>query len=427
MMSPDLDPGTRAALDALDATLLARLGGAGWAHVEPGQILDAETLLDLYGEDVRGRAFVFDGPSGDLCLRPDLTLSICRYHVTHAAAEGEARYLAAGPVFRRPTASFDGAGKPSHPGLTRVSGGAEPWTPGSGPGVTREPVQAGQFRQIGCEWFGGADAAAIDADIFARTQGALLEAGCTVEVTTGDLGILFSLIDAAPIPDRWRARLKRHVWRPHRFRALLHELSEGRADEAGRLAFLKALGGLAPEQARGAVAHMLDLSGTVHVGLRTHDEISERFLEQAEDAQAHPLPCEIVAAIEAAAALKAPCADALESLHAIARETGLALGPALSRFEARMAALERQGIDAAMLPFDGDFGRNLEYYDGFVFEILDRDTAAGGDRRAAQLAGGGRYDSVLPAAARAFGAAECAARGAVGAALRPEAILSTRR
>ena len=393
MMSPDFSPMAREGANALEAILLDVLGGGAWAHIEPGQILDAENLLDLYGEDVRARAFVFDGPSGDLCLRPDLTLSVCRYHLTHEHAKRQARYVAAGPVFRRPVAGEE---------------------------------RAGQFRQIGAEWFGGEDPAAIDAEIFARTQNALLESGCAIEVTTGDLGILFSLIDAAPIPGRWRARLKRHIWRPHRFRALLHELSEGGTDEAGRLAFLKALGSLAPEQARGAVTHMLDLSGTAHVGLRTHEEISARFLEQAEDAQAHPLPREIVTAIEETAALKAPCADALSRLHAIASETGLALGPALERFEQRMTALERQGIDAATLPFDGDFGRNIEYYDGFVFEIVNRGLAASEGRRAAQLAGGGRYDSMLPAAARAFGTAAPAAVGAIGTALRPETILAVR-
>jgi len=390
-MSPDFDPATRDALNALEKTVLDVVGADFWTPIEPGQILDAENLLDLYGEDVRARAFVFDGPEGDLCLRPDLTLSICRYHLVRHPDLAEARYVATGPVFRRPL-----------------------------PGDTR----AGQFRQIGCEWFGAADAASTDAEVFARTQAALIDAGCDIEVTTGDLGILFSLIDAAPIPGRWRARLKRHVWRPHRFRALLHELSEGGRKDAGRLAFLKALGGLAPDQARGAVAHMLDLSETAHVGLRTHEEISERFLEQAEDAQAHPLPPEILAAIEKAAALKAPCGDALDSLHAIARETGLALGPALERFERRLVALEHTGIDAATLPFDGDFGRNLEYYDGFVFEILDRGLVAREGRRAAQLAGGGRYDSMLPAAARAFGTPVPAAAGAIGTALRPEAILA---
>lgn len=390
MMSSDIDAATREAANALETRLLDVMGGESWSHIEPGQILDAENLLDLYGEDVRARAFVFDGPDGDLCLRPDLTLSICRYHLTQRHSEREARYVATGPVFRRPLS---------------------------------DDARAGQFSQISCEWFGGDNPTQIDADIFARTQNALLETDCAIKVKTGDLGIIFSLIDAAPIPDRWRARLKRHVWRPRRFHSLLHELSEGSTNEAGRVAFLKALGGLAPDQARSAVAHMLDLSGTEHVGLRTHEEISQRFLEQAEDAQAHPLPREIVTAIEATASLKATCADALNRLHTLAQEKALGIAPVLAKFEARLTALERLGIDAASLPFDGDFGRNLEYYDGFVFEITAPDRAPVTDR-AIQLAGGGRYDSMLPAAARAFGVAPPVATGAIGAALRPETILA---
>ncbi len=387
MSAADRDADALSALNGVTATLLAAMD-AGCRLIDPGQILDAENLLDLYGEDVRARAFVFDGTgSGDLCLRPDLTLAICRLHLEQCAAEAEARYIASGPVFRRPVTGED---------------------------------RAPQFMQIGIECFGGDDPARIEAEIFARTQAALMEAGCrNLAVATGDLGILFSMIDAAPIPDRWRARLKRHVWRPARFRTLLHDLAATGAEDPGRLAFLKALGNLAPEQAQAAVAHMLTLSETSHVGLRTHEEISARFLEQAEDARAHPLSDEIVAAIETAAALKAPCDQALSALRDLAAATGLVIAPALERMERRLTALDGQGIDVASLPFDGDFGRNLEYYDGFVFEFTDP-TLEG---RNAQLAGGGRYDAMLPAAARAFGTAAPAAKTAFGAAIRPETVL----
>ena len=391
MPSPDRDAPALEADERLIATLVSALGAAAWQRVDPGQILDAENLLDLYGEDVRARAFVFGGTgSGDLCLRPDLTLSICRLHLSAATDRAEARYLASGPVFRRPAEG---------------------------------EVRAAQFTQVGIEWFGGDDPARVEAEVFARTQAALMEAGCRdIAVATGDLGILFSLIDAAPIPDRWRARLKRHVWRPERFRVLLHELADSGSDDPGRLAFLKAIGNLAPEQARAAIAHMLTLSETAHVGLRTHDEISARFLEQAEDARAHPLPDEIVDAIETAAALKLPCAAALHALRDLSVATGLAIDPALEKMERRLAALDAQGIDAASLPFDADFGRNLEYYDGFVFEFYDPAIVESDGRRAAQLAGGGRYDGMLAAAARAFAMSPPAAGTAFGAALRPDTI-----
>ena len=78
----------------------------------------------------------------------------------------------------------------------------------------------------------------------------------------------------------------------------------------------------------------------------------------------------------------------------------------------RLAALEMAGIATADLPFDADFGRKLEYYDGVVFEVA----AAG--RPDLPLAGGGRYDSMT---AR-LGAVPPVP--AVGGMVRPEAALA---
>ncbi len=382
-----------AGLDALTELALAVFEDCGAQIVDPGQILSAENLLDLYGEDIRSRAFVFEGgDAGVLCLRPDLTLSLCRLHLDTAAAVPQAKYAASGPVFRHPTKGEN---------------------------------RAAQFRQVGCEWFGGEDPAADEADVFSAVARIISEAGCTdVGVVTGDLGIVFSILDAAPIPERWRARLKRHIWRPERFRELLHDLSSDGTQDQGRIAFLKAVGGLETDQAKAAVSHMLALSDTTHVGLRTHDEIAARFLEQAEDARAHPLSSELVAAIEAVTLLKTSCASALIRLKEISAAASLSIDSALARFERRLAALDAHGIDIHTLPFEGEFGRNLEYYDGFVFEFYDVKLAGEEGRRAAQLAGGGRYDRMLSAAARAFDVPSVAAYSAFGAAIRPETLLA---
>lgn len=372
----------RAAMDVFE--------GAGFASIDPGSVLEAENLLDLYGEDIRSRAFVFDGTDAtDLCLRPDLTLPICRYHLSGAG--GEAKYAAQGPVYRRPS-----------PGEKRPA----------------------QFLQVGCEWFGASDAPKADADVFKLVSDAVRAVGVEgYAVSTGDLGVLFALIDAVEIPNRWRARLKRHVWRPARFAALLEDYASENADDPGRHALLKALGALEADQARAAIERMLALSETTHVGLRTPDEIASRFLEQAEDAQAHPLPREVVEAIETVATLEAPSGDALKKLTDLSKAVGVDISAALGRFEARLAHLSKLGFDAEAMPFDGEFGRNLEYYDGFVFELYDDALAQASGRRAAQFAGGGRYDGLLGAAAKAFGVSD--ARGsAIGAALRPETILN---
>ena len=362
----------------------------GFAPVDPGSVLEAENLLDLYGEDVRARAFVFDGGEGrDLCLRPDLTLAMCRLHL--GAGGGAAKYVAAGPVYRRPSR---GEGRPA------------------------------QFLQVGCEWFGATDTASADAQTLKLVSDAVRAVGATdFVIETGDLGVLFALIDAAAIPERWRTRLKRHVWRPKRFASLLEDYASPDADDPGRHALLKALGSLEPGQTRAAIERMLALSETTHVGLRSPDEIAARFIEQAEDAQAHPLPRELVDAIETAASISAPSGEALAQLRNLSRAAGIDIAPALDRFETRLTYLDSFGIDAAALPFEGEYGRNLEYYDGFVFELFDPSLAAKAGRRAAQIAGGGRYDGLLAASARAFGLSPVSG-SAIGAAIRPETILA---
>lgn len=390
--APDIAGARLTALETATAAAMGVFEASGFARIVPGQLLSAENLLDLYGEDVRARAFVFPGGAeGDLCLRPDLTLPICRHHL-QTAEVGEARYAAAGPVFRR-----------------AISG----------------DQRASEFQQVGCEWFGAANTADAEARVFRLTLDALAAIGVTAhKVITGDVGIIYAMIEAAPIPARWQARLKRHIWRPVRFRQLLTELTEKGDSDPGRIAFLKAIGSLEPPQARAAVERMLSISDTTHVGLRTHAEIAERFLEQAEDSRAHPVSEELVAAIEAAARLKAPCAQALTQLADLSRAAQLDISPALAHFEQRLERLSGLGVDVAALPFDGEFGRNLEYYDGFVFEIFDAGLEAREGRRAAQLAGGGRYDGMLPAAALAFGRSISAEATAIGAAIRPQTALA---
>ena len=64
----------------------------------------------------------------------------------------------------------------------------------------------------------------------------------------------------------------------------------------------------------------------------------------------------------------------------------LAYAKAVAAFEKRLAALEEQGLNPRRFSFSANFGREIEYYTGFVFQI----EAAG-----VAVAGGGRYDDML--------------------------------
>ncbi len=74
--------------------------GAGAIEVDPPILQPADTLLDLYGEDIRARAYVTPDPvRGEPMLRPDFTVPVVQMHMDNGAEP--ARYTYAGEVFRR--------------------------------------------------------------------------------------------------------------------------------------------------------------------------------------------------------------------------------------------------------------------------------------------------------------------------------------
>ena len=49
----------------------------------------------------------------------------------------------------------------------------------------------------------------------------------------------------------------------------------------------------------------------------------------------------------------------------------LSLGPALDLFETRTGFLAARGVDVRAIGFSTAFGRGIDYYTGFVFELHD--------------------------------------------------------
>ena len=84
-----------AALDAERRRLFDHFKRTGAQVVDPQILQPAGMLLDLYGEDIRARAFVTRDPlAGELMLRPDFTVPIVRMHM--ASGTMTARYTYAG-------------------------------------------------------------------------------------------------------------------------------------------------------------------------------------------------------------------------------------------------------------------------------------------------------------------------------------------
>ncbi len=343
--------------------LFALMQAEGALPVEADTLLPAETLLDLYGEDLRARAYVTRDPErGEMMLRPDFTVPVVQRHMAEGAEP--ARYTYCGTVFRKQE-------------------------PGSG--------RATEYMQVGYEVFDGTAPAQTEAQLFALICRAL--DGLSLRAATGDIGLLLAAVEGLDTSDRRKAALRRHIWRPRRFRALLDRY-RGRTPAPAHRAGLAAL---SPE----ARLTALEEAGPL-IGLRSADDILARLDVFAEDAALPPIPDLQAEVLEDILALRGPARQALERLRDGAVDLP-ALEPAVVRFAERLDALEIEGIDTTTLDFEASFGRTaMEYYDGFVFGFH-----APARRDLPPVATGGRYDALT----RVLGQGR--AIPAVGAVIRP--------
>ena len=354
------------ALESQAASLMTAFTDAGYEHVAPAIIQPADVFLDVVGENLRARTYVFSDPEGEeLCLRPDLTVPTCRLHLErHPGADARARYCYNGSAFR----FQPGGGDATHP---------------------RE------FRQAGIECFAASDREKTEAEVLALILKALRAAGLEdVRIRIGDLGLFSSLLDAIDLPQRWRRRLRSHFGRPESFRKELERLVAGpEAATAGLPAEL--IKDVDPDNAREAehlVARYLEENGIPLIGARTLGEITENIMTAAADAQTEALSQDVADLINSYSSVSAPPRAAGARLADLMSERNVDISGAISVFRRRLDLMAQEGVDLAAGEFSAEFGRNLDYYTGFVFEVIS--PALGPD---SPVAGGGRYDSLLSA------------------------------
>ena len=326
---------SKSAARATGARLLEAFRAEGAVEVDPDILQPAEALLDLYGEDIRARAYVTADPlRGEMMLRPDFTVPVVQAHMQNGAEP--ARYCYLGEVFR----------KQDH----------------------RGPARAAEYFQAGYEVFDRAAPEQADAEVFALF--ARLLAPLNLRATIGDIGLLTAAVAGLDTLSTRKAALMRHIWRPQRFHKLLERYAGLTPVPATRAALLAG-------QAEGDAPW---------IGLRSAEELQARLDRLREDAAAQPISAQDVARLDALFALRCPADQAVKALRALDIP---ALSPAIARLQARLSALAARGIDLAAVGFDASHGRTtMEYYDGFVFTF----SAAAPDLP--PVASGGRYDAL---------------------------------
>jgi len=329
----------KAAVRAEAARLKSGFEAKGAHPVEMDILLPAEVLLDLYGEDIRARAYMTTDPDrGEMMLRPDFTVPVVQTHMSDGAEP--ARYTYAGEVFRKQEVM---------------------------------PERANEYVQVGYEVFDGANPADADAEVFATFSDAL--AGYDLRAATGDIGILVAAVHGLKTTERRRSALLRHIWRPRRFRALMTRFSEGGTD-------------LRQHSLERVTANLAEAEAPF-IGLRTQSEIDARISALREDANEPPISEAEIELLDDILSLKETVPHVLSALRDIVVDMP-AISDAVTRLSRRADAMAARGVDVEHLEFEASYGRtSMEYYDGFVFGFY-----AEGRPDLPPVATGGRYDAL---------------------------------
>jgi ATP phosphoribosyltransferase regulatory subunit len=352
------------ALLSVQDRILNLFVASDYVRVAPEIIQPAEVFLSQSGELMRQRTFVFTDHLGcELCLRPDVTIPACRIYLRRfPEADQLARYCYVGPAFRF---QHEDAGQ----------------------GRPRE------FEQAGVELLRHEDKQAAEAEVLSLSIKAI-EAANVKDFTLkfGDLSLFASLIDGFDMPERWRIRLKHQFWRHAALDNLLNQLAGVKTTSAGLYdeALINQLRHCDPTDAIDIVDAYLAQHNIPVVGKRGVEDITKRLLDHVADIDATPLDADIITTIKAYLAINDSPRQAQAKIEAIATAAGLDLSGSLGAFERRLDLFAARKINLDGAVFSAEFGRNLEYYTGFVFQL-----EMPGRGIAGQLAGGGRYDNLL--------------------------------
>ncbi|WP_045835272.1 ATP phosphoribosyltransferase regulatory subunit [Hyphomicrobium sp. 99] len=368
-------------------TLMSVFTKAGYDAVAPSIIQPADVFLDVIGESLRARTYVFTDQDGaELCLRPDITVPTCRLHLErHADPATPARYCYNGPAFRYQPQGATA----SHP---------------------RE------FRQAGIERFGDKSREAAEAETVAIVIKAIEKVGLKDwTLRLGDLGLFSSVLDAADVSPNWKKRLDDAFLKPQSFREALKAFATGArvASQSIPEDLLASLRRDDLEKSEAAVAVYLEENAIELLGTRTLSDITEHLIVIAEDRQEKPLDAAAIELIARYVEVSGPATTAGDKIASLLKGAANGAGMALETYDRRLALLANAGIDLERVTFSAEFGRTLAYYSGLVFEV----NSASLDAKS-PLANGGRYDGLMRSAGAQVEVP------AVGAAIHSERLLA---
>ncbi len=319
----------------LSEAIIKTFKNNGFVLSEPDVLLDSEYIIERSGEKFRSSMLTFEREDGKImCLRPDLTVASC---INYLQNKTSSKIYYSGQAYRRS----------SNKGSNFIND------------------------QLGIEILGSKNQTQDDFKVISTILNSVKKIkNKKIQVKVGDISLFKSLINALDMPERWRLRLIRHFWRPDYFEELLKRLEKNTDIDAVTF-----------DSDKKRFYEMTKVEKDKIIAGRTVSEILKRFDKKIKDPRSFSDGKKIVRIIKSFLKINCKLSKLDNKLLDFAKSNNLKKNIFKDFKSIQNLKKLNQEVN-----FISNFGRDVEYYTGIVFEVF------AGKK---EIARGGRYDDLL--------------------------------
>ena len=319
----------------LSEAIIKTFKSNGFVLLEPDVLLDSDYIIERSGEKFKSSMLTLENEDGKtMCLRPDLTVASC---ISFLQKKSSSKIYYSGQAYR----------KSGSKGTNFIND------------------------QLGIEILGSKNQIQDDFKVIST----ILSSAKKIKrekilIKVGDISLFKSLINALDMPERWKLRLIRHFWRPNYFKELLKRLENNTDIDA-----------ITFDADKKRFYEMKKLDKDIVIAGRSISEILKRFEKKIKDPRSFTDGKKIVKIITSFLKINCKLSELDEKLLDFAKKNDLKKN--IFRDLKSILNLKKLNQD---VNFIANFGRDVEYYTGIVFEVFS------GKK---EIARGGRYDDLL--------------------------------
>ncbi len=307
----------------------------GFVLSEPDVLLDSEYIIQRSGENFRRSMLSFENEDGKvMCLRPDLTVASC---IKFLENKSKSKIYYFGQAYRR----------------------------------TNKKSSDLVNHQLGIEILGSKNQYRDDFKVIKTIlDSAKKIKSKKIQIKVGDISLFKKLINSLEMPERWKLRLIRHFWRPKYFEELLKRLEKN--SDIDPVTF---------DTDKKRFFEMKEMTQDKIIAGRAVSEILKRFDKKIKDPRSFNEGKKIVKIIRSFLKINCKLSKLDDRLFDFTKKNNIK-----KNIFNEIKSIQNLNKLNQEINFITNFGRDIEYYTGIVFEIFV------GKK---EIARGGRYDDLL--------------------------------